>query len=58
MSGLFVDNVLWNLPTRTPQATDQSEDKDSEGDVVKDLKAGGYLDHTSDDMLYWSICQL
>ena len=58
MSGLFVDDVLRNLLTQTPQATDQSEDKDSEGDVVKDLEAGGYLDHTSDDMLYWSICQL
>ena len=58
MSGLFVDDVLRNLLTQTPQATDQSEDKDSEGDVVKDLEVGSYLDHTSDDMLYWSICQL
>ena len=49
-SGLFVNNVLPNLHTRTHRTTDQSDDEDSEGALGGDaVVAPDYVDHETDD---------
>src|SRR5216684_8157902 len=52
-SGLFLDNFLLDLHTRTHQTTDQSDDKDSEDALEGDaVEAGDYVVHEIDD--FWN----
>src|SRR5258708_973196 len=52
-SGLFLDNFLLDLHTRTHQTTDQSDDEDSEGALEGDaVEAGDYVVHETDD--FWN----
>jgi len=53
VSGLFLDDFLLDLHTRTHQTTDQSDDKDSEGALKGDaVEAGNYIVHKTDD--FWN----
>src|SRR5713226_2428776 len=52
-SGLFLDDFLLDLHTRTHQTTDQSDDEDSEGALKGDaVEAGDYVVHETDD--FWN----
>ena len=52
-SGLFIDDVLLNLHTRTHRTTDQSDGKDSEGALEEDaVEAADYVDHETDG--FWN----
>src|SRR5260221_9311741 len=52
-SGLFLDNFLLDLHTRTHQTTDQSDDEDSEGALKGDaVEAGNYIVHETDN--FWN----
>jgi len=52
-SGLFLDDFLLDLHTRTHQTTDQSDDEDSEGALEGDaVEAGDYVVHETDD--FWN----
>src|SRR5216684_1247303 len=52
-SGLFLDDFLLDLHTRTHQTTDQSDDEDSEGALEGDaVEAGDYVVHKTDD--FWN----
>jgi len=52
-SGLFVDDFLLNLHTRTHRTTDQSNDVDSEGALEGDtVEAADTIDHETDD--FWN----
>src|SRR5260221_872853 len=52
-SGLFLDDFLLDLHTRTHQTTDQSDDEDNEGALEGDaVEAGEYVVHDTDD--FWN----